>query len=257
MSETFLESEIVSDQWVEHLTLKVDAAKLDAFQSTLKWAEVRGMNAFIGKLNTLEALQNKAAELRAKQNGVIVVDRPTVAWVVIPVETANNEVTDHNEKIRALHRAVQEFNAARNEFLSTFIARYIAPPVAQRNDPKPGERGPAPRVQRQVGGNFALPTAEAPQATLRPEDNKEYMRTLLSKNVDDMSDEEIAIIRGMYQKAGFRDIYEKLITAGNSEREALKRMREGMSAANARDNSSAFNQSLLAFARWLESKTNK
>jgi hypothetical protein len=61
----------------------------------------------------------------------------------------------------------------------------------------------------------------------------------------------------MYQKAGFKDVYEKFITAWESERDALKKMRVAMKEVNARDNSTPFNQTLIAMARWLENKSKR
>jgi hypothetical protein len=71
-----------------------------------------------------------------------------------------------------------------------------------------------PRVARHFGPNFIATSGEtAPVSRQRPEDDKEYMQALLDKDVDSLSDAEIDIIRGMYQKAGFKDVYEKFITA--------------------------------------------
>ncbi len=142
MPEKFLESELTSDAGVDSLKLRVDSAQLEAFQNTLKWADARNMNAFITKLNGLQALNLRAEVLRKWQTNAVVVDQPQVAWVTIPVEISNAEVTAHNEAIRSLHRAVEEFNASREQFLKGFIARYLTP-EPRRNDPVVGSRWPS------------------------------------------------------------------------------------------------------------------
>lgn len=100
------------------------------------------MFAFVTKLNNLEKLEAKASELRKKSGDAIVINQPSINGVAIPVEKpADPEITAHNEQIRALKSAIDEFNRTRAEFLKTFIARYMNPqPV--RVDPTPWTRGP-------------------------------------------------------------------------------------------------------------------
>lgn len=267
MAENIIESTVEDDgSRVKSLRVTIDQARLIEIQDILeKWGrekskEFAWLNAFITHhLNKIDGLRSRAATLRASQSQEVTIwNAPQVGWVTIPVEQSSDPIiTAHNEEIWKIDRAIWEFNADRSQFLATFISRYIAPPAPARNDPKPGERMTTQRVARQVGPNFTAPTWEAPTVSLRPEDNKDYMRTLMSKNVDDMTDDEIAILRGLYQKVWFKDVYEKFISASDNEREALKRMREAMKTANARDNSSWVNQWLIKIAQWLESKTPK
>jgi nitrate reductase assembly molybdenum cofactor insertion protein NarJ len=68
----------VSARGVDSLTLKVDTAKLEAFQNTLKGASARGMNEFINRLNTLDALNAQAQKLRSIDMSASITPAPSV-----------------------------------------------------------------------------------------------------------------------------------------------------------------------------------
>lgn len=198
MAENFLESEIISDKWVDSLNLKVDMAALEEFQKTLKWTQSRGMDAFINRLNTLQALNTKADEIRAWQWNAIVSEAPQVGGVAIPVENRDPTIVAHNEKIRALHQAVQEFNTRRQEFLTSFISRYVNP-QPQRVEPRVGER-----VARRTWPDYFEYMRNQPQTPLTPEEAADakyaaYLESPEAKKFDAMSDDEIKAIL-----AGFR-----------------------------------------------------
>lgn len=253
MAENFIESEIVSDNWVDHINLRVDSDKLTAFQDTLKWTrDNNAMNAFIDKLSTLVELKAKADDLRKKQWNALIIERPNVGWVdIVAAVPVDPEVALHNEKIRAIHQAIKEFNASRAEFLKTFIARYISPPVAQRNDPNPVRSEPRvgtrqPRSERQNSPQFSVSPGttrwETPEALSQEE--------IIAR----MSDAEIDEAIKNFQIQWFQGLYREM-AAANDKRATLLDMKRRL-AANT-DNSWVVNQALLAMARWFNEKSKR
>jgi hypothetical protein len=253
MAENFIESEIVSDNWVDHINLRVDSDKLTAFQDTLKWTrDNNAMNAFIDKLSTLVELKAKADDLRKKQWNALIIERPNVGWVdIVAAVPVDPEVALHNEKIRAIHQAIKEFNASRTEFLKTFIARYISPPVAQRNDPNPVRS--EPRVgTRQLRSE----RQNSPQFSVSPGTTRWETPEALSQEeiIARMSDAEIDEAIKNFQIQWFQGLYREMATA-NDKRAALLDMKRRL-AANT-DNSWVVNQALLAMARWFNEKSKR
>lgn len=191
MAENFIESEVITDRGVDSINLKVDAAQLTAFQDTLKGPQARGMNAFITKLNELQALNAQAEAIRRKQETAGGAEAPQVNGVSIPVENRDPVLTAHNEKIRAIHQAIQEFNASRAEFLNSFIIRYIAPRPA-REEPRVWQR-----VAQRTGPDYFAYMRDRTPDPLTPEQMADarylaYLESPDAKKFDAMSDDEVS-----------------------------------------------------------------
>jgi hypothetical protein len=106
-------------------------------------------------------------------------------------------VSAHNEQIRNLKKAIDEFNASRAEFLKTFISKYIsrsvAPAVTTRN-----ETGGKKTRTRPDKDYFERMMDKPPEVLTASEQNEAeyqaFLQTPEAKKFDAMSEQELQVV---------------------------------------------------------------